>query len=78
VTKLEERRVAVDLLERHPGWSDHRVADEVGVSHTSVSRWRWEHGLAPQVRRLAGQRRRRRLRVVSRGQLLARRLRGDA
>jgi transposase len=79
MTKLDERRLALELLERHPGWSDRRVAREVGVSHTSVDRWRWEEGLAPGTKRLApGQRRRGGLRVVSRGQLLARRLGGDA
>jgi predicted transcriptional regulator len=40
---LAERRAAVKrLLERHPGWSDSRIAEICGVSCKTVSRYRKE------------------------------------
>jgi hypothetical protein len=56
--KLDERRTAIELLQRHPGWSDRRVADVAGVAPSTVSRWRWEQGLAPALKRVGGRRRR--------------------
>jgi hypothetical protein len=56
--KLAERRRALELLGRHPGWGDSRVAGFVGVAPSSVTRWRQEEGLLPAVKRVGSRRRR--------------------
>jgi hypothetical protein len=58
VAKYAERERAIRLLRRHPGWSDRRVAEIVGVSHTTVSRWRAEAALAPALKRVGARKRR--------------------
>jgi transposase len=82
--KLGARRRAVELLVRHPGWSDARVARELGdrygldASAESVRRWRHEELLAGRTKRVRARRRRPRLRVVTIGQALMRKERTRA
>lgn len=59
--KADARRTAILLLRRHPGWSDRRVAREIGVAPSTVARWRWEDGLAPALKQVGGRRRREQL-----------------
>jgi transposase len=59
--KDRERRRAIKLLRRHPGWSDRRIGRELDVAHTTISRWRWEEGLAPALKQVRGRRERERL-----------------
>jgi hypothetical protein len=40
---------ALRLLRRHPGWGAKRVARRLGVSPSTVRRWRSDAGLAPAV-----------------------------
>jgi transposase len=56
--RRRERDQALELLERHPGWSDRRVADAVGVSHTTIGRWRRAAGLPHSLKRVGRRRRR--------------------
>lgn len=75
MAKWEQREEAIRLLRRHPGWSDRRVARIVGVSHTSVSRWRAEAALAEAVKRVEGRRRRAELVATPLGEALVGRVR---
>ncbi len=63
--KLEERRRALELLRRHPGWTDSRVGRMLGVAPSTVSRWRWEAGLAPAERQDHAKGRTRRKQLVA-------------
>jgi len=56
--KATEQTVALDLLRRHPGWSDPRVAEELrkrdlSASPSSVHAWRVDAGLAPHTQSVA-------------------------
>ena len=75
--KLEERRRALELLRAHPGWTDARVARAVDVAPSTVSRWRWEAGLAPAERQddAKGRTRREQLHARPLGELLVERVR---
>ncbi len=64
--KLEERRRALVHLKRHPGHTDSRIARELGVAPSTVSRWRWEAGLAPAERQDHAKGRTRRKQVTAR------------
>lgn len=64
--KWETRDRALELLLRHPGWSDRRVARELAarghpVSHVSVSAWRREAGYAPALKQVGEVTRRQRI-----------------
>jgi len=75
--RLDERARAVELLRRHPGWGAPRIARLVGVSVSTVTRWRQEEGLAPALKRVGGRRRRVSLlgpSAVTLGEALARRI----
>lgn len=61
MVKAAAHRRALELLERHPGWSDRRVAYQVRVAASTVGRWRWRAGLAPALKSVRGRRRRGRL-----------------
>jgi len=47
--KRWEHGEALLLLHRHPGWGAKRVARKLGVSPSTVRRWRTDAGLAPAV-----------------------------
>jgi len=49
--KVGQHRAALELLRRHPGWSDRHIALELGVSPSTVGRWRWAAGYAPATKR---------------------------
>ena len=55
--KLDAHRAALELLERHPGWSDRRIARELRVSHQTVGRWRWQAGYMPATKKAGDSRR---------------------
>lgn len=57
--KAAERQLALQLLRRHPGWSDRRVALEVGVAPSTVNRWRHAELLRGYSKRVHWRRRRR-------------------
>ena len=54
--KRRERELALELIKRHPGWSDRRIARVLSerygfsVSHVSVGRWRRAAGYPTFVR----------------------------
>ncbi len=56
-----ERRRTIELLRRHPGWSDRRVAAMLDVAPSTIGRWRWEEGLAPALKQVGARRRREQL-----------------
>jgi hypothetical protein len=53
MTKYRARFKAVQLLRRHHGWSDRRIAREVGVAPSTVGRWRYAEGLGTYSKRVA-------------------------
>lgn len=58
MSKWATRKEALALLDRHPGWSDRRVASALGLSNSTVSRWRAEAGLPGYRKRVRDIRRR--------------------
>lgn len=58
MSKWAARKEALALLDRHPGWSDRRLARLLDVSNSTVSRWRSEAGLPRYRKRVRGVRRR--------------------
>lgn len=58
MSKWAARKEALALLDRHPGWSDRRVARLLGVSNSTVGRWRREADLPRYRKRVRGVRRR--------------------
>jgi hypothetical protein len=65
VAKPRERELALGLVERHPGWSDRRIArvlckrHGLDASHASIGRWRRAAGFPIFVRWNAPRRRER-------------------
>lgn len=58
MSKWDARREALDLFDRHPGWSDRRIARLLDVSNSTITRWRTEAGLPRYRKRVRGVRRR--------------------
>lgn len=55
MTKYASRYKAVQLLRRHPGWSDRRIARILGVAPSTVGRWRYAEGLGTYSKRVTVQ-----------------------
>jgi hypothetical protein len=47
-----ERQRVRELLTKHPGWTDGRIARESGLPKSTVRAWRHEWQLAPAARRV--------------------------
>lgn len=58
MSKWDTRREALALLDRHPGWSDRRIACLLDVSNSTITRWRTEAGLPRYRKRVRSVRRR--------------------
>ncbi|MGH2997814.1 MAG: hypothetical protein ACRDNM_00800 [Gaiellaceae bacterium] len=58
MSKWAAHRQALALLDRHPGWSDRRIACLLALSNSTVSRWRSEAGLPRYRKRVRSVRRR--------------------
>jgi hypothetical protein len=67
----DRQRAIYNALLRHPGWGDARIADRLGVSASTVARYRKQYGFAPALKQVGEQRRRARLRPVPMTDLLA-------